>query len=714
MLWVFAAALLVRSIPSYRHVFDGEVSFAGNDPWFHMRTIRNLVENFPLRSQFDPYSAFPTGQPVTTGPVFDYTAAFVAWALGLGHPSPELVDAVGAWLPAVLGALVAVAVFVLGRTLFHPRVGLLGAALFATYPGLSFETSRLGFADHHVMEVLFATAALAFLCRALRTASTRPWRDVVLAGLLLGGLFCTRPAATFVVAVLVVWIGIQSAINHTRGATNDRVAAILSAALLIALLLFLPSRHLVWGHYAVVAIVLGAAIAIASALCSRLLDRLQAPRWSHLPAFAGVGLVALYAGALLWRAEALSLADAIATRAMATDQMVLELRPLLWMDGLFSLAPAWAEFTTSWFLAVPALAALGIHGWRRNDAALNLFVVWSAAMLALGVAQHRIILYAAPSVALLAACAAWWLVSRWRQTARAVGIACIAAWLLYPNVSLLLPAARADRTMPEDWRYALAWLRRETPEPMSSPGAYDAHYPALVSGEGFAYPSTAYGVMNWWEHGHWITAAGRRIPVSNGMQTGAATAARFFTSTDPAEMDALLAETGSRYVIADGRLLVPRAELLAQGNAGLLAMPALYGGRGEDYCRLLVETLPDGTRRLVVLFMPAYFQTALARMWLFDGEAVEAQEPTWAFSYRPGATVGPFRIGEITESRQFPTYQEAAAYRDARPEATIAIGGVNPTRTPVPLEALPRVRRVYWSLSDGGTGAVKIFAWDPP
>ena len=154
----FTAALLLRSCFGYDFVFRADgVNFQEGDAWFHMRTVQNLLHHFPKRSGFDPYSAFPTGQPIPTGPFFDYAIGLLAWVSGLGAPSPQLTDAIGAWFPAVLGALITVPVYFLGRTLFNPAAGLWAAAIVATLPGLFLRVSLLGFTDHHVAESLLSS-----------------------------------------------------------------------------------------------------------------------------------------------------------------------------------------------------------------------------------------------------------------------------------------------------------------------------------------------------------------------------------------------------------------------------------------------------------------------------------------------------------------------------------------------------------------------------
>lgn len=88
-----AIALALRVLPAFGLVFaHGIVNFQEPDAWFHVRTIHNLLAQFPHRSGFDPYALFPGGHDVSTAPVWDYALASTAWILGWGAPSAAWID----------------------------------------------------------------------------------------------------------------------------------------------------------------------------------------------------------------------------------------------------------------------------------------------------------------------------------------------------------------------------------------------------------------------------------------------------------------------------------------------------------------------------------------------------------------------------------------------------------------------------------------------
>ncbi|MCH7595242.1 MAG: hypothetical protein IID35_01675, partial [Planctomycetes bacterium] len=174
LLLLVGAALFLRTWFVYAKCFPGDfVNFQGTDPWYHVRAIENLIHNFPHRIALDPYALQPGGQHVAVAPLFDLMVAGVALVLGAGSPSTQLTHTVCAWFPAVLGALITLPAYLLGRSLGGPRTGLLTAAIIAVMPGAMLKASLLGYTDHHVAECMFSLLTVGFLIRALQQIHPR-------------------------------------------------------------------------------------------------------------------------------------------------------------------------------------------------------------------------------------------------------------------------------------------------------------------------------------------------------------------------------------------------------------------------------------------------------------------------------------------------------------------------------------------------------------
>ena len=262
LLVIFGIALALRVSVPYENVFTGDwVIFGGKDPWYHMRLVENLVQHFPHRITFDPFTFYPLGEVVPFAPLFDLLLGFVIWVIGLGSPSQHTIDTVGAYFPAILGALVTIPVYFVGREFFNRNVGLLAAALIAVLPGQFLYRSLLGFTDHHIAEILFSTTAALFLILAIKRAREkeisfghirgRDWGNLrkpltyaLLAGLLLGIYLASWIGGLLFVLIIVVYLVIQYIIDHLRGKSTDYLCIIGVPIFLLALIIVIPFSNL--------------------------------------------------------------------------------------------------------------------------------------------------------------------------------------------------------------------------------------------------------------------------------------------------------------------------------------------------------------------------------------------------------------------------------------------------------------------------------------
>jgi len=58
---VFVYMAWIRTLPYSNVVSEDGVTFSANDPWYHIRTVEYLVENYPAVFPFDPWTNFPYG-----------------------------------------------------------------------------------------------------------------------------------------------------------------------------------------------------------------------------------------------------------------------------------------------------------------------------------------------------------------------------------------------------------------------------------------------------------------------------------------------------------------------------------------------------------------------------------------------------------------------------------------------------------------------------
>ncbi|MBN1151763.1 MAG: oligosaccharyl transferase, archaeosortase A system-associated, partial [Dehalococcoidia bacterium] len=607
ILAAIAAALAIRIAWPYDTVFvEGNVWFREMDAWYHMRLVDSMVHNFPSVTAFDPFSFFPNGIKVPFHPLTSWLIAVPALLLGGGNPSLALVDACGAYFPPVLGALTIIPVYFIGRHLYGRIAGAASAILLAILPGEFLSRSLLGFTDHHVTEAFFSTLTMLLLMLALRAADNAKVvvhslsdlrnpayrRTIVyaaLAGVSLGLYLLAWRGGVFVLAILVLYVVVRCFIDYGHGRTGSDVVLIFPIVGVIALVIASPTIAV---HYMRTLYVLAMLSVVAVPLALRLFSGFgHRLHWSTRTfAAALVGMLALAFVVLLLASPALAdyvrgaIGFMVPTGAHLT---IMEMHPLFFPGGEFSLRVAWTNFTTALGASLIALALL-IRATRRprgND--VTFFLVWSLVMLAAVMLQRRFGYYYAICAALLCGFLTAWLLShqwvrrqvetinrrvhvpakaksksaskalRSHQADRRAAMfnvllatAAIAAVLCVPNVAMARNFATEPGLMTDGWYETLLWMRDNTPVPLDS-DAYLGLHDIPPNREPYDYPSTAYGVMAWWDYGHWITRLSHRIPEANPFQQGARTAGRFFMSQSEAEGIAILEDSGCDYVVVD-------------------------------------------------------------------------------------------------------------------------------------------------------------------
>ncbi len=276
--------------------------------------------------------------------------------------------------------------------------------------------------------------------------------------------------------------------------------------------------------------------------------------------------------------------------------------------GLF-----WGSFYWTIILSAAAVIMLVFRAMRTNRPAVLLFLVWNLVMLWATCSQIRFTYYFAVNAALLTGffVVAMFQVFNWDKfvgrfqakvrsmqdlweflgknvlsVALFVVMALVFVYMIaYPATSFsagqlpdeyknsllggmtMYQASAGGPGMGSEWFSSLTWLRDNTPDPQGSPvqsdfnyagGSYDRIYDA--NGMWADYPSSAYGVMSWWDYGHDIEYVSHRIPNANPFQAGILEnggkdgSCKFFTATDEADGYRNLQDLGSKYVMIDNAM----------------------------------------------------------------------------------------------------------------------------------------------------------------
>lgn len=658
LLALFGLSLYIRVVLPFDSVFGGFIRFGGNDPWFHMRLIENTIHNFPERISFDPYTFYPHGDLLHFGPLYDQMIAFFAILAGLGAPSLHLIKVVGAYFPAILGALTVFPVYFIVKELFDNRnIGIISAALIAVLPGQFLSRSLLGFTDHHIAETLFSTITILFLVLAIKSGkeeklsfssiSRKPLIFAIFAGISFGIYQLMWTGALLLALIIVIYAIAQYIIDFLRGKSTDYLCIIGLPLFIVPLIMISPVIR-IGGAFVSEIHLASYFVAIASLFVLSGLSKLEfhGKRFYYPFALLGVMLAGFIAFHLINPELLASMLGRFGVFSPKGGALTIaEAKPLLYLPGHFTLAPAWRNFTTGFFIVFIAIPLVIYRTFKERKSECILFLVWTIIMLIATLSQNRFSYYFAVNVAILSGYFGWKLMewaglkelyemyrrrfrgNLWRLIKRRVKVKHIIVVLVvglilfYPNISAAITTAKHPGGPSYDWHSSLEWLRANTPDPFQNPSFYNKTY-EIPEGD-YPYPDSSYGVMSWWDYGHWITYIGKRIPNANPFQEGIGGpgpngsirpgASTFFIAKNESQANRVLDELGSRYIISDFMM----ADAVNSFYNKYAAMTVWAKDTSGHYDRYRTKN------GVVSMLGKKYFETMETRLHMFDGREME-------------------------------------------------------------------------------------------
>jgi len=410
-------AFLLRVLPPFDSVFYQDwVGFQSTDPWYHMRHIESLVRHFPNPMEFDPYGFYPSGTHVETAPLFDFMVGFPAWMFGAWSPSIRIIETVGAYFPAVIGALVPIPMYFIAKALFGRRAGIVAALLIAILPGPFLANTLLGYTDHHSAEILFSVLVMLFFIQAINSAQhqnislsdfrNKDWKALKrtllyasLAGIALALYLLSWRSGSFLVFILFSFFTIQFSIDYLRNKTTDYLLIVGLPTFAIALFVILPFSGLYsladLQVYSLVAGLLALLTlrGLAHVMLRHNINKLYYPVLSA--AAVGIGILLLY----FVNPDIFSkIVDklGLAFNPTGTRLTIVEV-------GGLSISRAWEYFGPAFYIFLLSLIVLIYVVVKTGAPAKTLLVIWCLIVLIAAFGQQRLSYYLAINVALLTA-----------------------------------------------------------------------------------------------------------------------------------------------------------------------------------------------------------------------------------------------------------------------------------------------------------------------
>ena len=236
---------------------------------------------------------------------------------------------------------------------------------------------------------------------------------------------------------------------------------------------------------------------------------------------------------------------------------------------------------------------------------------------------------------------------------------------------------------------SLTWMKDNTPDPFGDPAAYYKLYEPPSSGENFTYPKSAYGVTAWWDYGYWITRIAHRMPSTNPSQEPKpiTQVANLFLSQNETLAKEIMKELDSSYIIADYPIITSKFWAVVT-----------WAGKEQNEFSDVYYVSYQGQLLGKPFYYPDYYRSTVVRLYNFDGKAVTDEKPT-VITFEEKVTKDGYHYRQITDTKEFSSYQEALDYVAKQGPANNKIVGVNPFISPIPLEALNDYKLVFSSPS---------------
>ncbi|MES3518017.1 MAG: oligosaccharyl transferase, archaeosortase A system-associated [Natronomonas sp.] len=717
---------------------DGTMTFIGNDAWYHYRTTGYVLENYPFNQPFDPWTSFDTGQHVGQfGTIFDQMIATVILVVGLGSPAQSTIDQVFFFAPAIFGVLCIVPVYLIGKRLGGRFGGIIAATILAVTPGIFLSRSMAGFVDHHVTEVLFqATALFAVMVMIAVAREDRPiyeliearefdaLRRPVLWGVISGVAITLHmlnwQPAVFFVGLIGIFLLVYLTLEYLRGYSPDHVAiptVVAMAIPTVVMLLYLQELSFGATDYSLTQVFVPFAVgatAVFMAGLARVWNARELSKRSYagviaaltvaLPAIAALALPDVFGFFIDNLRQVAGFGATDTARTIGEAQAPRD--PIAFFYNSYGLA---------FYTGMAGLALLAFRGLtaKRPRGEYLLVVIFSLFTLSATLTQQRfdyylVIAIGALNAYLVGAVYNFVDLQAVRQNVLNVKpyqfliVIAILFVIVGPVILTGGPVAAADQAANpgeyQQWEDSLEWLSEDTPE-VGAYGTgddprleYNGAYPVT---DDFDYQEGEYGVLAWWDYGHWITVTGERIPVANPFQRHAEESADFLLADDEEESLEILEEdsgdgSGVQYVMVDREL----------GYAGTqkYTAPTAWEARHDVESGDLGVTVrdPQTAQPIYGIHSQRSYESMRVRLYQHHGSAVDPAPFVARFGVEDqfGFAVPP--EGQLIE--EFDTVEEA---REAAEDDPNAIHGGLLGFPGERVEALEQFRLVHGSETTG-------------
>jgi oligosaccharyl transferase (archaeosortase A-associated) len=668
---------ILRVIPAAFIKDAGFLYIFDTDSWYTMRQIEVMVRHFPQYNWFDPMTAYPTGKIIDWGPLFAGIAAILC--LITGATTRSAIIFTSGWVSPLMAVMMVPVVYLLGKTLWNRETGIVAAGLISIVSIQFFSLSSYGWTDHHIAEVLFSSLFFLAYIFTLSYMKSHPVSLKISETLLLPFLYSGIVGVLFFLALLssttvILTLGviaaytlIQSVLDFFSNRQTGSLLLINSTFLIfsIILLFLFGFKHegLSLSQYTKGIVYVHLILLLGTIVLFAISTILKGNRRAYL-----LTLLVLAAGTL-----------GVTQIIPIFQTMLVQILGLLFGFSIFSVAVvetlpwtltgAWENFNIALILMAGGFLWLGYMVLKKRDNQSVFLLIWSLFMLLLTIRFQRFAYFFTVNIVLLGAICItesiglredlffkYWSVMvspapdtvyspvntgidnprkkpvQAKKDFRKINKSTVKSpadsnkflkngivfSVLLLTVAMLAISISQDVTyglstpqheISDDWKESLSWLQSNTPETGVD------YFKSYESGS-FSYPAGSYGILAFWDAGHWITFFSQKIPVTNPFQDnlgGRSGAAAYFLSQNESQANDILHSLGGKYVITNSEMAIDTFTNLVPWQSNSVDI--------SPYIKWFM--LPDfdnpSQLHLIHMYDRAYFQTMVSRLHNFDG-----------------------------------------------------------------------------------------------
>lgn len=608
------------------------------DSWYNMRLIEVIVSNFPSYPWFDPMNGFPIGKDNDWGPLYPMLSAVIA--VLTGAVSRNDIITVASWIPPIFSLTMIPMLYVIGKTVVDKKTGVISACLISIIAGEYLYRSFYGYIDHHFFEVIFSTAFILFYLFVIRESirentSRYPSSCLILYSALAGLMYyfgiMNIPTMVLFAGIIGGFCVVHALITRDEQSLKSLTfahAILFGVFIILFGLTGIHNEGMSLAQYTPTHIILALALIIEPLFLTVAL---------HLTRGKTAGLtwgIIVGIPAVLYAISSIILPSLVQTISTGFSYFFFFSYKETFINEMqmWDLTRAYHSFNIALFFMVIGLILTVYQSFKKYDAIKLCILIWAFVILISTTLHLRYEYYAAVIVVLFTSIALSYLWDNLsvnqtgdqkslKKGQKEFGITLVRKKLpiiVVGIIILIITAMSAQITwevgtkqlqmigINDDWAGALTWLEKNSPDTGIDPLK-------IYNKDGFSYPNTSYGVLSWWDYGHWITYLAKRIPITTPFQNNVPPVAQFLVATDEKAANSLAEKMGAKYVIVDYETI----------NSKYPSLPLWANGQNErdKYQKYYYQQSKNNPNQYdpVLTLKPDFFTSMVSRLYIFDG-----------------------------------------------------------------------------------------------